>query len=169
MEYGLSLGSNEGDRLSNLKLTTEKIQHIDNVAVTDQSAVYEAEPVNIAAEHKDDTFLNCVIVIETSLFPKQLLKELQDLEIDMGRPKNHEFNAPRPIDIDIIYAEKTTVDTENITIPHPRWAERRFVVEPLADLRPDLTIPGSAATVKDVLKSLPETPKVCVFETENLI
>jgi 2-amino-4-hydroxy-6-hydroxymethyldihydropteridine diphosphokinase len=165
MEYGLSLGSNEGDRLSNLRLTTEKIRHIDNVSVADQSAIYETEPVDVASKHQNIVFLNCVIIIKTSLAPNELLKELQNLEIDMGRPKDHEHNAPRPIDIDIIYAENTTVETERITIPHPLWAERRFVVEPLANLRPDLILPGKNKTISEILTSLPENPKVCMYKT----
>lgn len=164
MEYGLSLGSNEGDRLSCLKLTIEKIRLMSDVSVAAQSRIYETEPVNVPDEHQDKPFLNCAVIIESSLAPADLLKEIHDLEVDMGRQADHPVNTPRTIDIDIVYAGDLIVDTPELTIPHPHCSERRFVIEPLADLRPDLILPKTNRTTKDILKSLPKTPKVSLLK-----
>lgn len=79
-------------------------------------------------------------------------------------PRNR--NAPRVIDIDIIYVNQMCIQNDDITVPHPRWAGRRFVVQPLADVRPEMTLPGESRTVQQILLSLPETPEVVLYRKE---
>lgn len=165
MEVGLSIGSNLGDRLSNIKLTIEKISHFQETSVIAKSPVYETEPVGVMPEHQDMVFLNSVIIVDTKIQPGELITQLHNLEKDMGRPLSHTPNAPRTIDIDIIYAGNESIDDPSLTLPHPDWAKRRFVVQPLADIRPDLTIHGQDATVKELLLTLPETPKVLPYDS----
>ena len=82
----------------------------------------------------------------------------------MGRVRGMDRNAPRPIDIDILYADDVMIDDDDLTLPHPRWSERRFVVQPLADVRPALCIPGQNRTVAEILAGMPATPTVHRFK-----
>lgn len=165
MEIGLSLGSNKGDRLSCLQSAIDRIRKLDRVSLLEQSVVYETEPVGVPCGNGNDKFLNCVVLIKTEMAPDRLLEQLQSIEIDMGRPADHVPGSPRTLDIDIIYSGTVALDTPDLTIPHPRWQERRFVVEPLAELRPGLVLPGTDKPVKDILKLLPPTPRIWKLET----
>lgn len=164
MEIGISLGSNIGDRLTNISLTIEKISLLDNVSIIARSTVYQTEPVLDSNAPENPDFLNCVILLSTDLKVEGLQDMLQALEVDMGRPADHPANMPRTIDIDIIYADTLEINTPELHIPHPRWSKRRFVAQPLADLRPNLVIPGCPDKVRDVLLSLPEIPNVVPYE-----
>ncbi|OVE74973.1 2-amino-4-hydroxy-6-hydroxymethyldihydropteridine diphosphokinase [bacterium E08(2017)] len=164
MEYGLSLGSNTGDRLSNLSQAVTFIRLLEDVTILQQSPVYESEPQGMADDFKDELFLNTVLIIESTQTPMQMLSEFQAIEENMGRPRNHGYNCPRTIDIDIIYAEDLSVDIPGLIIPHPRWSSRRFVVQPLADIRPDIIIPGSKSAVSEILKTLPDKPQIQLFD-----
>ena len=160
MEYGLSLGSNQGNRLQNIKTAIALIADLDNVNIVAEASVYETMPVDVKIEYKDLLFLNTILIIETNLLPDVLHKELIRIESELGRVRGKDQNAPRPIDIDIIYAGDIVSDDPALTLPHLRWAERRFVVEPLAEVRPGLIINADKGTVKDVLLSLPEERNV---------
>ncbi|MDD4870782.1 MAG: 2-amino-4-hydroxy-6-hydroxymethyldihydropteridine diphosphokinase [Kiritimatiellae bacterium] len=163
MEIGLSLGSNLGDRLNNLKQARDKISTIQDVDVIDSSPVYETEPVDVLPGYAGLPFLNAVLIINSDLDADDLLNKLLSIEKTMGRELTSGRNSPRPIDIDIIFAGDRVIKRENGGIPHPRWSQRRFVVQPLADIRPDLHIPGETRTVAEVLLTLPLTPKVVLF------
>lgn len=166
MEVGLSLGSNIGDRLKHLATARENIAAIDGVAMTACSAAYNTEPVEVPDEHADKTFLNAVVVLCSSLEPESLAAALHGIEDQMGRTRKADRNAPRPIDLDVLYVEGQSIHTSSLTVPHPRWNERRFVVQPLADVRPDLVLPGDDRCVSKILLSLPTQPKVVLFSNE---
>ena len=166
MEAGLSLGSNSGDRLQNLRRARRRISELDGLRLVACSPLYETEPVDVAPEYDGLAFLNAVLVVESSVDPAELMKRLQSIETALGRPSNHGRNEPRALDIDIIYAGELIVDDPHCRVPHPRWAGRRFVVQPLADVRPELKIPGSAGTVAEVLLTLPVKPGVILYEDE---
>lgn len=166
MEVGLSLGSNLGDRLAHLREARKHVAAIPGVTITAASPVYETEPVEVPAEFSDQSFLNAVLIVDSALDIRQLHERLGAIETDMGRRRGNERNAPRPIDIDILYAGKKRMKTVKLTVPHPRWAERRFVVQPLADLRPDLSFPGEPRAVRDVLAALPARPAARLFSPE---
>jgi len=162
MEIGLSLGSNLDDRLENLRLAKEKIAGIAGVEVVAQSPVYETEPVDMPLEFRDKSFLNAVLVVRARLQLAELYAQLRAIETEMGRCDRGK-NMPRVIDIDIIYVNQMRIQNDDITVPHPRWAGRRFVVQPLADVRPEITLPGESRTVQQILLSLPETPEMVLY------
>jgi 2-amino-4-hydroxy-6-hydroxymethyldihydropteridine diphosphokinase len=115
-----------------------------------ESGVYETEPLDVADQ---PWFLNQVIEAETSLFPKQLLTRLKRLEIEMGR-RPARPKGPRAIDIDILLYKDTVVSSPDLAIPHPGMAERRFVLEPLAELAPELRHPKSGKTIREMLAAV---------------
>jgi len=160
MEIGLCLGTNLGDRLANLQAAGEALDALEGGRVIARSRVYETEPVDVAKEHRNRPFLNAVLVLETSLDVYRLSHEVHVIEQQLGRVRTGDRNAPRVIDIDILYANGIEVDSEELAVPHPHWAQRRFVVQPLADVRPDFVMPGQSRTVREVLMSLPPGPRV---------
>lgn len=166
MEYGLSLGSNLGDRLANLSEARRRIARLDTTGIVAVSRVYETEPVEVAPEFADVAFLNAAMAIESRLDPEEVSAALHAVESEMGRARVADRNAPRPVDVDIIYADGLHIATGTLVVPHPRWAERRFVVQPLADIRPDLVIVSGGPTVKETLLSLPRKPEVIPFARE---
>jgi 2-amino-4-hydroxy-6-hydroxymethyldihydropteridine diphosphokinase len=141
----LSLGSNVGDREGNLR------KAIGRLSVLRISPIYETEPV----DHTDQPwFLNLVVEAETELSPHELLATTSRIEQELGRV--HDFpKGPRTIDIDILLFGDQIVNTPDLQIPHPRMAERRFVLAPLADLAPDLQHPLTHLTVREMLAAAP--------------
>ena len=162
MEICLSLGSNLGNRLRNLRTARRLIGAIPGVKLLASSAVYETEPIGVAPEFQRKLFLNAVLVIEYP-DPAGLSPKLRAIEAAMGRAKNHVLNGPREMDIDVICAGKLKIRRKDLVVPHPRWAGRRFVVGPLADVRPRLRVPSRRRTVAQILCALPKTPKVILF------
>ena len=163
MEIGLSLGSNLGNRLASLIEARRRILAIPGLTLAAQAPVYETEPVGVAPAFGDLLYLNTVLIIESALELPVLSGELHAIEDQMGRRRTADRNSPRPIDIDIIYADGLSIVSEETIIPHPRWKDRRFVVQPLADVRPGLVLPGEARTVKEILRSIPEKERVTIF------
>jgi 2-amino-4-hydroxy-6-hydroxymethyldihydropteridine diphosphokinase len=146
----LSLGSNLGDREGNLRKAVERLASQD-VRVLHTSRIYETEPV----DYKDQAwFLNQVVEAETALFPMQLLTRIGRVEREMGRLRTVR-KGPRTIDIDILFYAAAVVETARLEIPHPRIAERRFVLAPLAELAPDLRHPVTHRSVRQMLESAP--------------
>jgi len=163
MEVGLSLGSNMGDRLAHLKQAKTMILGHPGIIPAAQSPVYEAEPVDVPLEFQALNFLNAILIVNTLIPLSQLMRTFQFLEQEIGRVPTAVFNAPRPMDIDIIYADGLQVREQHIVVPHPLWHARRFVVQPLCDIRPDLKLPGQSGTVADVLAGLSDPHKVVLF------
>jgi 2-amino-4-hydroxy-6-hydroxymethyldihydropteridine diphosphokinase len=160
METGLSLGSNLGDRLSHLREARRRIGELPGVVLVDAGGVYETAPVGVRAAYADMAFLNSVLIVETEIPPGELGELLRRIEAEMGRVRSDDRNAPRPIDIDVLFAGALMLDDEAMTVPHPRWCERRFVVQPLADVRPELVLPGFEDSVSVILAGLPMAPAV---------
>ena len=146
----LSLGSNIGDREGNLRKAVERLA-AQEIRVLHASRIYETEPV----DYKDQAwFLNQVVEAETALFPMQLLTRIGRVERELGRRRTVR-NGPRTIDIDILFYGAATVETARLEIPHPRIAQRRFVLAPLAELAPDLRHPVTHRSVRQMLESAP--------------
>lgn len=158
MEYGLGLGSNLGDRQAWLARAAERVAALPSVRVIARSSIYETEPVDVQPEYRDCAFLNAVLIVVAPDAAEALAERLRVIETELGRVRQEDRNAPRVIDIDLIYADTLLVETAGLTLPHPRWAERRFVVQPLADIRPDLVLPGQTRTVSQILAALPPRP-----------
>lgn len=135
-KIGLSLGSNLGDRLANLSIAVRRLEPVRSSDHFLVSSVYETDPVGCPPG--SPSFYNATIEIETELTPLALLEETQRLEIQMGREEDHEKNAPRPIDIDLLYYGDLVVDSPDLALPHPRMYQREFVLRPLREIRPDL-------------------------------
>ncbi len=153
MIYGVALGSNLGDRLGNFRQAVREILHRTPEATLIEAApVYETAPVDCA----DDTpsFYNTVIEVSTKATPHELLDILQQIEVDLGRPKEHAFHVPRTIDLDLLYGEGLTLHGARLTLPHPRIRERHFVLQPLTDIRPALTLTSDSQSVAQWLADL---------------
>jgi len=146
----LALGSNIGDRESNLRAAIENMASA-GIRVLRESPIYETEPVGYTAQR---WFLNMVVEAETALFPLQLLTRTGKIERALGRVRTIP-NGPRTIDIDILLYGTAVVRTPRLEIPHPGMHERRFVLAPLADLSPDLRHPVSRRTVRQMLSEAP--------------
>ncbi len=163
MEVGLSLGSNISNRLDNLKEAKRRILSHPVVRLAAQSPIYETEPVGVKPEYQHLMFLNAVLILESACSIHECFDQLRRIEDEMGRHRSLDRFAPRAIDIDLIYAGDTRIESGGLVIPHAHWHERRFVVQPLADVRPNLKIPGCDRTVRDVLASLPAGDDVVLF------
>lgn len=148
--YGIALGSNLGDRLSAMHAALGALAGLGKVTAV--SPVYETAPVGCPAA--SPSFLNAVAELETGVLPEALLYQLQELEKSMGRPARHPQNSPRRIDLDILHAGDLVLKTDFLTLPHPRLHQRRFVLQPLADIRPELRLPGFQESVAQLLANL---------------
>ncbi len=146
----LGFGSNVGDRESNIQRALDQLQ-IDDLRLLRASSLYETEPMGFQDQ---PWFLNQVAEFEAQLSPLQLLKRIQDVEKTLGR-KREIVNGPRTIDIDILLFGDVVMKTTEMTIPHPRYRERRFVLEPLLELNQELTDPETRQTVAAMLAAVP--------------
>lgn len=156
MRAYLGLGSNVGDRHAMLVGALAALEE-RGVVVDARSRVYETAPVGGPSQ---PDFLNQVVRVETDLDPRSLLHACLDIESSLGRDRRHEVRwGPRPIDIDVLTYESAVVREPDLTIPHPRLAERAFVLVPLVEIDPDLWIPG-LGTPLEMLRSLGPSPRV---------
>lgn len=147
----LSLGSNLGDRKRQLEAVITSLAAIGKVLAV--SAIYETEPMDMPGQ---PWFLNCAVALETELMPKQLLAALLDIERQLGRHRRKgQPKGPRIIDIDILLFGNSTIDTATLTIPHRDLHRRRFVLEPLAEIAPDVRHPVFKHTIRELRDALP--------------
>jgi 2-amino-4-hydroxy-6-hydroxymethyldihydropteridine diphosphokinase len=159
MRVGIALGSNLGDRLAHLQQGRALVLALPGVsAPICDSKVYETEPV--ASDPDAGAYLNAVIEVEYHGEPTMLLEGLQRIEGELGRPPNHPRNAPRTIDLDILYAGDVVLADAHAVIPHPRLHLRRFVLTPLADIRPELILPGQQQPIARLLAELNDSAAV---------
>lgn len=150
----LGIGTNIGDRLSNIKQALQLLEKVDGVIVERISSIYETEPVGY---REQPFFFNLVSQIRTQLPPKQLLKETQQIEQQLKRVRTVRW-GPRTIDIDILLFGDCIIHQPDLIIPHPRMLQRSFVLIPLEELAPELIIPGTEQTVSQWNERLEQQP-----------
>jgi 2-amino-4-hydroxy-6-hydroxymethyldihydropteridine diphosphokinase len=145
----LALGSNVGDREANLRDAVNRLKS-DEIRILRRSSLYETAPQEMLDQ---PWFLNAVVEANTSLFPMQLLARVREIERQMGRQRVTP-KGPRNIDIDILFYGRSVIASAELQVPHPRMAERRFVLEPLVEIAPDFRHPATGKTAGDMLAAL---------------
>jgi len=146
----LSLGSNLGDRAGNLAEAVKRLGALGTVVA--QSSLYETEPVEV--ESDQPWYLNSAVAMKTELEPEEFLQRVLAIERAMGRHRSG-HKSSRSIDIDLILFGDEIVKSENLTIPHPAMHRRRFVLDPLAEIAPEVQHPILKQTVRHLRKQLP--------------
>ena len=144
----LGVGSNEGDRLHAISEAIRLLGATERIRVTQMATILETEPVGGPSQ---GPYLNTVVELDTTLSPRELLNVLQQIERRLGRRPSSERWAPRPMDLDILLYDERTIQEPDLAIPHPRMHERRFVLEPLAQLAPDTVHPILKRSIHDLL------------------
>jgi 2-amino-4-hydroxy-6-hydroxymethyldihydropteridine diphosphokinase len=163
LRAGIALGSNLGDRKANL---IEAIRLLGEIALQNEAflkaPVYQTEPLHCPPDSPD--FLNTVVEFGFNGTAAELLAQTRVIEKFMGRTANPQRNAPRVIDVDILYLGDERCDSPDLILPHPRLHERRFVLQPLADIRADLVLPGHSKCIANLLDELKidEAPLVAI-------
>jgi 2-amino-4-hydroxy-6-hydroxymethyldihydropteridine diphosphokinase len=145
----LSLGSNLGDRAANLGTAIEKLSDLGTVVAT--SSFYETEPVELTSQ---PWFLNCAVKLDTEKMPRQLIAAILNLEQGMGRQRKQQ-KGPRNIDIDVLLFGTSIIEIPGLTVPHPKLHERRFVLEPLAEIGADARHPIFKRSIRELRAALP--------------
>ena len=150
---GIALGSNLGDRLAHLQAARKALREIATPGEPFlRAATYQTEP--LLCPSGSPFFYNSVVEIAFDGDPFDLLELTQSIERKLGRTGAPERNAPRVIDVDLLYFGDRIIDAENLVLPHPRIGERRFVLQPLAGIRPDLVLPGHTRDIATLLTDL---------------
>ncbi len=160
---GIALGSNLGERMNNLCAALNALRRITSPGEPVLTApVYQTEPRFCPPGSPD--FLNTVVEIGFVGGPLELLAQTRAIEQQLGRTRGAERNTPRTIDIDLLYLGDEIFEDAELTLPHPLIGERRFVLQPLADIRPELVLPGHTQTISQMLTGLEadESPLVPV-------
>jgi 2-amino-4-hydroxy-6-hydroxymethyldihydropteridine diphosphokinase len=144
------LGSNLGDRAAHLRMAINKLSSIGTV--TKCSSFYETEPVEFTNQPE---FLNCAVELETASNPHQILDAILQIERETGRDRSTQPpKGPRTIDIDLLLAGDAVINTPQLVVPHPAMQDRRFVLEPLAEIAPDAIHPLLHSTVRELVERL---------------
>jgi len=154
----ISLGSNLGDREKNIKHSIRLLE--EKCLILKKSSLYETEPVS---DIKQDWFLNAVIEVKTKLSPEELLDFLLSIEKRLGRIRSIK-DGPREIDLDIIFYGDKTYNGEKLIIPHPRMEQRKFVLEPLKEICPDLVHPVLGMTITELFNNLEKEEVVDLYK-----
>jgi 2-amino-4-hydroxy-6-hydroxymethyldihydropteridine diphosphokinase len=150
----LSLGSNVGDREAQLRDAQARLGAAGRVVAA--SSFYETEPVEFTEQ---PWFLNCVVGLETSKTPQQVMVAILRIEEEMGR-RRVQKKGPRSIDIDILLFDDAIMDSQGLTIPHPAMHRRRFVLEPLTEIAPEMLHPALKKTIRELRDALPAGQEV---------
>ena len=156
----IGIGSNRGNRFENLKNAIDEISTYKKINLISKSSIYETEPMYYKNQNH---FLNMVLEIVTDINPDELLRLFKDLEIKLGRKFNEKNNYPRKIDIDILDFNKFILNSEVLTLPHPKIRERLFVLKPWNDISPDYFIADSDKSINELMLLLDSNDKIVKF------
>lgn len=159
----IALGSNMGDRFEYLKKALLLLESHDGIQVVNTSSIYETDPVGYTDQ---DQFLNMAVQVKTKLNPGELLAECLNIEEKLGRKREIRW-GPRTLDLDILLYNHENIETEKLTIPHPRMSERAFVLLPLLEMDPNLTLSTMEKPLKSCLQSIPDKEGVRIWKQKN--
>lgn len=157
----ISTGSNVGDRFAALSQARESLNSKAGI-VTMHSSVYETEPWGFNSE---TSFLNQVLVLQTTLSPTRLMSTIFDIEREMGRRRSNIRYESRVIDIDILLYGRRQIDFHHLHIPHPRMHQRKFVLVPLAEIAPDLVHPVLKLNISEILQNVGDSNSVSLWKS----
>jgi 2-amino-4-hydroxy-6-hydroxymethyldihydropteridine diphosphokinase len=158
MIYYLSLGSNRGDKATNINKAIDFLRGIGDIE--EVSSLYETEPVGMETEAENFYNLVLCMQIPSSLSPVDLLREIKEFERRMGRDIAHSHDLPRIIDIDILLAGNQEINTEELVVPHQEMTKRAFVLMPLHEIAPQVVHPVLNKSIKELLEQLPAKNKM---------
>lgn len=147
----IALGANLGQREKNIAAALNALQHTKGVSVDTVSSLYETDPVGGPPDQP--RFINAAAKLVTELTPERLLSVLQQIELSLGRRRGERW-GPREIDLDILLYDNLVISEDGLTIPHPLMHERRFVMEPLAEIAPEARHPALGMTAHEILNSI---------------
>lgn len=165
----LSLGSNQGDRSAWLAFAVRVLSAHPHTEVTAVSPVYKTEPVDVLPEFSKAQYFNEIVACETDLSVQEFSDFIHRIEHEAGRVRGDTPNSPRTLDIDIITFGNVRMETEELTLPHPRALSRRFVLQPLADIKPSFHFPDDPLTVSEHLAKLSDHPSSVVLVDDRLL
>jgi 2-amino-4-hydroxy-6-hydroxymethyldihydropteridine diphosphokinase len=157
----LSIGSNIGERIENCRRAIDALAAVDDVTLLKESSFYETTPwgtPDCKVEQAD--FINCAVLIETTLAPLILLEKLKEIELNIGIRAHEEKWGPRIIDLDIVICGDVVMESEVLTVPHRYAAQRAFVMIPAAEIAPDMTHPVLKKSVRDIAGVVPRASEV---------
>ena len=165
MRTGIGLGSNVGDRLAYLREGFRRIRSLHTGSKPPLvSSIFETSPIDCAPGTK--RYLNAAVEIQFGRHPIVLLDALLGIEREMGRPSKRPRNAPRTIDLDVLYVGNLILNNPEIIIPHPLLPQRRFVLDPLSQIAPELILPGQTMTIRALLENLTDNERVVRTEAQ---
>ncbi|KWW12431.1 MULTISPECIES: 2-amino-4-hydroxy-6-hydroxymethyldihydropteridine diphosphokinase [Peribacillus] len=159
----LSIGSNLGDRLDIFRKAFQLLTENPHIMLVATSSFYETDPVGYADQ---DCFLNAVLKVETDLHPEELLHVCMQIEQTLGRKREIRW-GPRTLDLDILLYNHENIETEILSVPHPRMHERAFVIVPLMEVDPDIRLPHMHAPLSDLLEQIPDKEGVRLWKVKN--
>ena len=161
----LSFGSNIAPRFEILQCAIEALHFLPDSGVELVSSIYETEAVS---PYPQSDYLNCVAHIKTELTPEALLTSCREIEFSNGRPVSRNKSAPRTLDVDIIFYGDRIINSGKLIVPHARYADRRFVLEPLAEIAPDYICPDTGTSVAHTLDQCTDRSRVQLFSLETV-
>ncbi|MGE7782018.1 2-amino-4-hydroxy-6-hydroxymethyldihydropteridine diphosphokinase [Peribacillus sp. NPDC097264] len=159
----LSIGSNMGESFDTFQRAFQLLSEDPHIKLVSCSSLYETDPVGYTDQ---DCFLNAVIKVETDLTPEDLLRACMQVERKLGRKRNVRW-GPRTLDLDILLYNHENVETEILSIPHPRMHERAFVIIPLMELESDIILPKMNTSLSDLLEKIPDKEGVRLWKLKN--
>lgn len=159
----IGLGTNVGDRESNLKDAISELAAVPEIEIVSLSSIYETNPVGYLEQGK---FLNMVVCINTTFDAQTLLVTCMKIEQNLGRKREIRW-GPRTIDLDILLYNQENIVTENLIVPHPRIMERAFVAIPLVEIDKDITLPNMDKPVREVMDDIPEKEGVRIWKQKD--